>query len=102
MAHVEAGKTHKGKNFSAEEERSLCRRFLVVLYDPICGNGQRNFTFGIVSLVISITANHAQIPCVHLGRWRQNGITLSTTWPNSVAHTSKCLIVESLARPLTM
>lgn len=45
MAHVEAGKTRKGRNFSAEEERSLCRSFLVVSQDPICGNGQRNSSF---------------------------------------------------------
>jgi hypothetical protein len=45
MAHVEAGKTRKGRNFSAEEERSLCRSFLAVSQDPICGNGQRNSAF---------------------------------------------------------
>ena len=45
MAHVLAGKTCKGKNFSAEEERSLCRSFLAVSQDPICGNGQRNSAF---------------------------------------------------------
>ena len=44
MAHVPAGKPRKGRNFSAEE-RSLCRSFLVVSQDPICGNGQRNFAF---------------------------------------------------------
>ena len=45
MAHLEAGKTRKGKNFSAEEERSLCRSFLAVSQDPVCGNGQRNSAF---------------------------------------------------------
>ena len=41
MAHVPAGKTRKGKNFSAEEERSLCRSFLAVSQDPICGKSAR-------------------------------------------------------------
>ena len=45
MVHVLAGKTHKGRNFSADEERSLCRSFLVVSHDPIVGNGQRNSAF---------------------------------------------------------
>ncbi|KAG0554591.1 hypothetical protein KC19_12G103000 [Ceratodon purpureus] len=45
MAHVEAGKAKKGRNFSAEEERSLCRSFLAISQDPICGNGQRNSAF---------------------------------------------------------
>jgi hypothetical protein len=45
MALVLAGKPRKGKNFSAKEERSLCRSFLVVSQDPICGNGQRNSAF---------------------------------------------------------
>ena len=45
MAHVPAGKTRKGKNFSAEEEKSLCRSFLAVSQDPNCGNGQCNFAF---------------------------------------------------------
>ena len=45
MAHLEAGKTRKGKNFSAEEERSLCWSFLAVSQDPVCGNGQRNSMF---------------------------------------------------------
>ena len=45
MAHLEAGKTRKGKNFSAEEERSLYWSFLVVSQDPVYGNGQRNSAF---------------------------------------------------------
>lgn len=45
MAHLEAGKTRKVKNFRAEEERSLCRSFLAVSQDPIRGNGQRNSAF---------------------------------------------------------
>ena len=45
MAHVVAGKTPKRRNFSAEEERSLCRIFLAILQDPICGNGQCNSAF---------------------------------------------------------
>ena len=45
MAHVPAGKPRKGENFSVEEERSLCRNFLVVSQDPICGNGQCNSAF---------------------------------------------------------
>ena len=46
MATLEAGKAgKKGKNFSADEERALCRSFLVVSQDPVCGNGQRNTAF---------------------------------------------------------
>jgi hypothetical protein len=45
MAHQMAGKQRKGRNFSADEERSLCRSFLAVSQDPICGNGQRNVAF---------------------------------------------------------
>ena len=46
MATLEAGKAEKkGKNFSADEERALCRSFLVVSQDPVCGNGQRNTAF---------------------------------------------------------
>ena len=45
MAQLPAGKPRKGKNFSADEERSLCRSFLVVSQDPICGNGQHNSAF---------------------------------------------------------
>jgi hypothetical protein len=45
MATGEAGKGKKGKNFSADEERALCRSFLAVSQDPVCGNGQRNTTF---------------------------------------------------------
>ena len=45
MAGGDAGKTKKGKNFSAEEERLLCRSFLHVSQDPIAGNGQRSTAF---------------------------------------------------------
>jgi hypothetical protein len=45
MAQIPAGKPRKGKNFSSDEERSLCRSFLAVSQDPICGNGQRNSAF---------------------------------------------------------
>ena len=45
MATQEAGKGKKGKNFSADEERALCRSFLAVSQDPVCGNGQRNTAF---------------------------------------------------------
>jgi hypothetical protein len=45
MATLEAGKGKKGKNFNADEERALCRSFLAVSQDPVCGNGQRNTAF---------------------------------------------------------
>ena len=45
MAGLEAGRGRKGKNFSAEEETCLCRSFLVVSQDPVCGNGQCNTAF---------------------------------------------------------
>ena len=45
MATLEAGKGNKGKNFNADEERPLCRSYLVVLPDLVCGNGQRNTAF---------------------------------------------------------
>ena len=45
MAEEDAGKTKKGKNFSAEEERLLCRSFLHVSHDPIVGNGQCSTAF---------------------------------------------------------
>ena len=45
MARGDAGKTKKGKNFSAEEERLLCCSFLHVSQDPIAGNGQRSTAF---------------------------------------------------------
>lgn len=35
----------KGKNFTANEERCLCRSFLAVSQDPVCGNGQRKTAF---------------------------------------------------------
>lgn len=45
MATLDAGRARKGKNFNAEEERGLCRSFLAVSQDPVCGNGQRNMAF---------------------------------------------------------
>ena len=45
MAQIPAGKPRKGKNFSSDEERSLCRNFLAISQYPICGNGQRNAAF---------------------------------------------------------
>jgi hypothetical protein len=45
MAGLEAGRVRKGKNFTAEEETCLCRSFLAVSQDPVCGNGQRNTAF---------------------------------------------------------
>jgi hypothetical protein len=45
MATMDSGRAKKGKNFSVEEERGLCRSFLVVSQDPICGNGQPNTAF---------------------------------------------------------
>jgi hypothetical protein len=45
MATTMASKAKKGKNFSSEEERQLCRSFLHVSQDPIAGNGQRAGAF---------------------------------------------------------
>ena len=45
MATTLASKAKKGKNFSSEEERQLCRSFLHVSQDPIAGNGQRAGAF---------------------------------------------------------
>ena len=45
MAQCTVRKPRKGKNFNADEERSLCTSFLAVSQDPICGNGQRNSAF---------------------------------------------------------
>ena len=80
MAHVPAGKTRKGKKFSDEEERSLCRSFLVVSQDPNCGNGQRNF-----ALWNLITAHFNQSkPRLNLVRparsLKTKWVILSTTW----------------------
>jgi hypothetical protein len=101
MAHVPAGKTRKGKNFSAEE-RSLCRSILVVSQDPICGNGQRNYVFWD-----RITAHFNK------SKPRSNPVrptrSLETKWgnikhdmANFVGRTSKCLIVDGPAHPLMM
>jgi hypothetical protein len=45
MATLEAGMGKKGKNFTADEERCLCRSFLAMSQDPVCGNGQRKTAF---------------------------------------------------------
>ena len=45
MATTGVSKAKKGKNFSSEEERQLCRSFLHVSQDPIAGNGQRAGAF---------------------------------------------------------
>ena len=45
MATTNASKARKGKNFSSEEERQLCRSFLHVSQDPIAGNRQRAGAF---------------------------------------------------------
>jgi hypothetical protein len=45
MALTEAAKARKGRNFSPDEERQLCRSCLHVSQDPICGNGQRSTAF---------------------------------------------------------
>ena len=42
MVSIDAEKGKKGKNFSGEEERILCRSFLHILQDLIAGNGRRN------------------------------------------------------------
>ena len=45
MAMMEISKGKKGRNFSSEEERQLCRSFLHVSQDPIAGIGQRTRAF---------------------------------------------------------
>ena len=45
MVATEAGRAWKGKSFSQEEERQLCRSVLHVSQDPIRGNGQRALAF---------------------------------------------------------
>ena len=45
MATTSLSKAKKGRNFSSEEERQLCRSFLHVSQDPIAGNGQRAGAF---------------------------------------------------------
>ena len=45
MATTNVSKAKKGRNFSSEEERQLCRSFLHVSQDPIAGNGQRAGAF---------------------------------------------------------
>jgi hypothetical protein len=42
---TEAAKVRKGKNFSPEEERQLCRSCLHISQDPISGNGQHSTAF---------------------------------------------------------
>jgi hypothetical protein len=45
MALTEAAKARKGKNFSPDEERQLCRSCLHISQDPIIGNGQHSTAF---------------------------------------------------------
>jgi hypothetical protein len=45
MVTTTSARTRKGKNFSQDEERQLCRSFLHVSQDPINGNGQRATAF---------------------------------------------------------
>jgi hypothetical protein len=45
MASSEATKARKGRNFSPDEERQLCRSCLHISQDPITGNGQRSSAF---------------------------------------------------------
>jgi hypothetical protein len=39
MAEVDTNRVRKGKNFTSEEDRQLCRSFLAISQDPIQGNG---------------------------------------------------------------
>jgi hypothetical protein len=45
MALTEAAKARKGRNFSPDEERQLCKSCLYILQDHISGNGQRSTAF---------------------------------------------------------
>jgi hypothetical protein len=40
MVMTEHVKVKKGKNFSSEEKRQLCKSFLHLSQDPLIGNGQ--------------------------------------------------------------
>lgn len=42
---TESQRARKGKNFSSEEERQVCRSFLQITQDPVVGNGQRSKAF---------------------------------------------------------
>jgi hypothetical protein len=41
----EVTKLRKGKNFTIEEDKQLCRLFLSVFHNPIVGNGQKLSSF---------------------------------------------------------
>jgi hypothetical protein len=41
----EVTKVRKGKNFTVEEDKQLCRSFLSISQDPIVGNGQKSSSF---------------------------------------------------------
>jgi hypothetical protein len=45
MAGTNTSHARKGKNFSSDEERQLCRSFLAISQDPIQGNGQKSAAF---------------------------------------------------------
>jgi hypothetical protein len=45
MAGTDVSRAQKGKNFSSDEERQLCRSFLAISQDPIQGNGQKSIAF---------------------------------------------------------
>jgi hypothetical protein len=45
MAGTDVSRARKGKNFSSDEERQLCRSFLAISQDPIQGNGQKSIAF---------------------------------------------------------
>jgi hypothetical protein len=42
---TESARVRKGKNFSSDEDRQVCRSILHVSQDPIAGNGQRKEAF---------------------------------------------------------
>jgi hypothetical protein len=42
---TESARGRKGKNFSTDEERQVCRSVLHISQDPIAGNGQRKEAF---------------------------------------------------------
>jgi hypothetical protein len=45
MAATELSRARKGRNFSSDEERQVCRSVLHISQDPIQGNGQRKEAF---------------------------------------------------------
>jgi hypothetical protein len=61
MALTEAAKARKGRNFSPDEERQLCRSCLHISQDPISGNGQRSTAFW--ERILNHYNNHLPIGC---------------------------------------